>query len=189
LTAKSAREARLNRAQRHFQNLGDLVVRVVLQIKQGDRSLKSFVQLRQRRQHLRGVQAVDRGRCHHGQFGGGVFQFDVREARLLPARGKKFAVQGGEQPGFHFGDVAQLMAFACPDAERLLDKIARVRLYARQTEGELIQRRVITGHQIFKIYTVSHIAASRVRVASGTFVPVKCEFEIVGNIIRLHPSH
>ena len=170
-SSEAAGQARFDGAERHVQNFGDFVVGTILQIKQGDGRLINFVQPRQRRQHLRGVKAVDGGRRHDGQFRRRMFQFNMRKARLLPARAEKFAVEGGEQPGFHFGCVAQLVAFGRPDAKSLLRQVAGIRLVARQAEGELIQRLVITGHQTFKIHAVSHIAASIVRASNASIVP------------------
>ncbi|MEI9963135.1 MAG: hypothetical protein WDM76_19095 [Limisphaerales bacterium] len=81
-------------------------------------------------------------------------------------------MQGGEEPGFHFGCVAQLMSLVRPDAKGLLHKVAGIRLVAGEAEGELIKRLVVTTHQIFEIQAFSHSAASQLRVQGRRIVPV-----------------
>ena len=44
---------------RHFQDFGNFEVGIILQIKQGDRRPVNFVQARQGREHLRGVELVE----------------------------------------------------------------------------------------------------------------------------------
>src|SRR5208282_1786927 len=102
-----------------------------------------------------------------------MLQFDVGKARLPTPRAEKLAVQGGEQPGFHFGCVAQLMALGRPNAKGLLCKVTGVRLIPRQAEGKLIQRLVITSHQTFKVHALSHIASLKLRVRGTSIVPAK----------------
>jgi hypothetical protein len=101
----------------------------------------------------------------------------MRKAGLPSPRAKKLAVQGGEQPGFHFGCVAQLVAFSRPNAKSLLSKVTGVRFVSCEAEGELIQRLVITSHQTVKIQTLSHIATLKLRVRETSIVPAK----ITGN--------
>jgi hypothetical protein len=64
-------------------------------------------------------------------------EIEMGKTRLPAPRIQEFAVKGGEQPGFHFGNIAQLMTFGCPNRECLLRQIAGIRLGARQTESKL----------------------------------------------------
>jgi hypothetical protein len=64
---------------------------------------------------------------------------------------EKFAVQGGEEPGFGLGGVAQLAAFGRPAQERLLDQIAGIRLRAGQAEGEAVKPFIMLGHQLLEM--------------------------------------
>jgi hypothetical protein len=105
--------------------------------------------------------------------------------RLLPAEAKELAMEGGKQPGFHFGTVAQLVALVRPDAKGLLGEITSIRLIARHAEGELVQWRIIGGHQTFEVCVFSHIPASIMRVLLRWIVPQN----ISGNKYSFSPSH
>jgi hypothetical protein len=100
-----------------------------------------------------------------------MIQFYLRKTSLFTARIQKLSMQRREQPRFHLARFTELMPFVCPNTERLLDEIARRRLIARQTERELVEWRIKIGHQFVEIKTVSHIAASIVRVGSVPIVP------------------
>jgi len=80
-------------------------------------------------------------------------------------------VQGGEQPGFHFIGVAQLMALGGPYVKCLLRQIARIRLRSRQAEGKLVEWLIETSHQAFKIPSRGHSVSSPIRAAANRIVP------------------
>jgi hypothetical protein len=80
---EAARQARFDGAERNAEGFGDFVVGKILQIKQRDGCLVNFIQSCERGEHLRGVEAVDRGRRNGRQFRRRIFQFDVRKADLL----------------------------------------------------------------------------------------------------------
>src|ERR1051326_1207962 len=75
----------------------------------------------------------------------------MRKALLPPARLQKLTVEGREQPGFHLRYISQLMALRRPNIKRLLRQIAGIGLHAREAEGKLIQRAIVTRHKAFKI--------------------------------------
>src|ERR1022692_2774828 len=100
------------------------------------------------------------------------------KARLPPPRFEELAVERREQPGFHFGGIAQLVAFHGPNGKSLLRQITGVGLGAREAESELIQRRVKTRHEAFKIQGIGHTESSIVGSRSSTFVPGKDEIEL-----------
>jgi len=49
-------------------------------------------------------------------------------------------MQRREEPGFHFGTVAQLMTLGGPQIKRLLRQIAGVCLGPGEAEGKLVKR-------------------------------------------------
>jgi hypothetical protein len=81
-------------------------------------------------------------------------------------------MQSGEQPGFDFRFVAQLMPLGCPDVKSLLGKITGIGFSAGQAEGELVKRLVILPYNYFKI-RARHTSAFKVRGMVCPFVPEK----------------
>lgn len=184
-SSQSACQARFDRAQRDAKNFGNFIVRTILQIEKRDRRLVNLIEPRERVEHLGGVRAVRAARRNGRQFRSRLLKFQMWKAGLPSPGTEKFAVQCGEQPGFHSGYIAQLVTFNRPNAKRLLRQIAGVRFIARQTEGKLIQRHVVARHQGFKINTFRHIAASQLRATRRRIVPAK----ILGNISFPRLSH
>ena len=63
-----ARDAGFDRAEWNAQNIGDLLVGVVLEIEQRQRRLKGLIELRERMQYGTGVQFVHAGRWNVRQI-------------------------------------------------------------------------------------------------------------------------
>src|ERR671922_2872550 len=78
------------------------------------------------------------------------------EADLSASFLEKLAIQRREQPGLHFGDVAELVTFAGPNQERFLGQIASVILVPRQTECELVKAGIVTVHETFQVRSSRH---------------------------------
>jgi hypothetical protein len=64
-----------------------------------------------------------------------------------------------------------VVALGRPNAKSLLCKVTGVRLVTREAEGKLIQRLVITSHQLLKIRAFSHIATLKLRASTPSIVP------------------
>jgi len=64
-----------------------------------------------------------------------------------------------------------VVASSGPDAKSFLCKVTGVRFVPRETVGKLVQRLVITRHQTFKVYALSHIASLKLRAANASIVP------------------
>ena len=60
-------------------------------------------------------------------------------------------MQRREQPGLDLGQVAELVSFCRPDAERLLGEILRVRFNPCETHREPEQRLVVLAHDRFEL--------------------------------------
>src|SRR5215510_8835831 len=84
---------------------------------------------------------------------------------MPPAALQEGSMQGGEQPGFYFRPVPQLMAFRRPNIKRLLRQIAGVCLSPRQAERELVKKLIVQGHYLCKIIRI-HIARRLLRLVS-----------------------
>ena len=80
-------------------------------------------------------------------------------------------MQCREQPGFHFGLVAQLMTFGRPDIKRFLSQVTGIGFIVSETEGKLVQWLVEPGHHAFKLQFRTHDGAAMLRVTSHEIVP------------------
>ncbi len=93
--------------------------------------------------------------------------------RGAPALAEKFAVERGEQPRLCLGGVAQLVTFRGPPGERLLDKIARVRLVPAERKSEAIERLIVFFNQAVEV----QVGHNRINSAGPAAQPVnKCPF-------------
>ena len=81
-------------------------------------------------------------------------KFLVREAGLAAARSEEGAVEGGEQPGFRFRAVSQLVAFGRPHVEGVLGQVAGFMLSLGEAEREAVERLVEPLDQLFKFLIV-----------------------------------
>ena len=78
-------------------------------------------------------------------------------------------IKRGEEPRFDLGGIAELMAFQCPDIERLLRQVFGIRFLSGQAEGKAIKQDVIVIDQLLEI-SVGH------RKRLGRTEPVAKEF-------------
>jgi len=115
-----------------------------------------------------------------------MLQVHMREAGLLAPEAKKLPVKRGEEPGFHFGDIAQLVAFGGPDAKGLLGEITGIRLIADQAEREAIKRLVILGHQMFE-FNACHKETLILGVGRTSNVPGNSLSEAKGGDLAAFP--
>src|ERR1051325_2485721 len=60
-------------------------------------------------------------------------------------------MQGGEEPGFHFGAIVELVAFGGPDVEGLLGEVAGVSFAASEAVGEAVEGFVMARNDLFEI--------------------------------------
>src|SRR5262245_38579635 len=89
-------------------------------------------------------------------------QFALRKALPSATRCKKIPMQGGEQPGFYFRPVTQLLAFFCPNVKRLLRQVQGICIAASEAKCESIERLIVFGHDLLKVVQVhSGLVAAR----------------------------
>src|SRR5260221_12380716 len=100
--ALAAGNARLDGTDGYAENPGNFLVRVILQIKQRQRRTIKFGNLRERGNHGCGIKLVNHRRWNGGQFASDFVKFIMRETGVFAARLEELAVQGGEEPRFHF---------------------------------------------------------------------------------------
>ena len=147
----SAGKARHHGADRNFQDLGDLVVGMLLKIKKDQRCTKSLVDGLQSGHDLGRFQAVD-GFGHRDRqliFNLGKFLF--WPAHFATAGGNKFTIKRGEQPRLDLRIVAEKMPLGGPNREGLLGQIAGVRFIAGQAEGKAIEHGIEAVDNVFEI--------------------------------------
>ncbi len=123
--------------------MGDVVVGGVLEVEEGERGAECCVDLLEQ---LGDAFAVEMGPViggEAGQFMFGVVEVDFGEAMGAAAGLEEFAVEGGEEPAFGLGRLAELAAFAEPDVASLLHEVAGVRFGVSQAEGKAVESTVV----------------------------------------------
>src|SRR6266481_4851933 len=128
----TARNTRPNGAEWDFEDVRNLFIGKVLQIKEAERRSVWFLDLSEKLKHARCVKRANRFRRDGGQIFMSVDQLDMWKTHRPFADVQELPVQGGKQPRFDLAAISQLVAFGCPDIECLLGKIARVGLRVRQ---------------------------------------------------------
>src|SRR4051812_21690562 len=148
----ASRDAGFDGADGDVEDFGDVLVRAVFEVEQGQGSLVSVIHFGKGRKDLGAVGTVRATRRDRRQaFGKGV-EFIVCKDALLASRLEKSPAQRGEQPGFAFGLVAELMAFGGPDVEGVLGEIASVGFRASQTHSKAEESFVVGGYEGFKLF-------------------------------------
>jgi hypothetical protein len=147
----AARNTGPNSAERDTEYIGDLRIRILLQVEEAQRRSIWLMNLIEKFEDPGRVKLVD----HVWQNGGMVFVFvvklEMRETRRPRPASQELTMQDCEQPRLNLASIPQLLPFGRPRIERLLSKIARVSLDSRQGEGESVKRFVMSGYDFFKI--------------------------------------
>jgi hypothetical protein len=145
----AARNTGPNSAERDNEYIGDLRIRILLQVEEAQRRSIWLMNLIEKFEDPGRVKLVE----HVWQNGGMVFvvKLEMRETRRSRTASQELAMQDCEQPRLNLARIPQLLPFGRPRIEGLLSKIARVSLDSRQGEGEPVKRFVMSGYDFFKI--------------------------------------
>src|ERR1051325_10085865 len=109
-----------------LQDLTDLHVTVIVQIKQRDWRLERVIQLSQGLEHGGCIDFVDRRRRYLRKLIFGLTEVQVGMPAELTAMLQVLPMKGGKKPTFHLGRILELMTFPGPDIEGLLSQIASI---------------------------------------------------------------
>ena len=90
------------------------------------------------------------------RFGG--FDGVMGKAEGASGFGGGFTVQRGEEPGFDFGGVGELVSALGPSEKGLLDEIAGIGFISGQAAREAVHRLVVFEHEAFEIHVATHAA-------------------------------
>ena len=132
-------------AHRHVQNLGDLLVAVLLEIKERQRRTEGLVKLGEK---LHGTLAVHLSRrlaftVIRGELVVHIIQISLWKTGLSPRMAQVLAVKCGEKPGLCLGLILELVPLLGPDTISLLDKVRCSVRALRQRIGETIERLIM----------------------------------------------
>jgi hypothetical protein len=128
-----------------------LPIRKFLEIEQSERGAVDLVDLLEGGDDRGGVDGIGYGGGVSGQLGGFAFEIGLGEAGLAAVKAEELAVEGGEEPGFDLGGIAELVAAGGPEVEGLLGEIAGGGLAAGKAEGKAVEGRVMGVYDLLEV--------------------------------------